>query len=188
MPDQPGHDRTLEPVAEPAVVHVDGLRWVVVRTKPRCEKKFDHYCQAREITCYLPLRPSVRRYHDRVAEFLVPLFSGYAFCQVAPMDTAPVNQSQHVAQILMPDETMEAQLITELQSVQTLMRAAELGEIEVRPEIQVGNRVTIRSGPMQGLTGVVTRRKNKTRLTVNVEMVGHSVSLEADAAEVELDV
>ena len=43
------------------------------------------------------------------------------------------------------------------------------------------------TGPLAGLNGIVTRRKNRIRLTVNVEMVGQSVSLDVDVAEVEID-
>jgi len=169
------------------IEHVEGLQWIVVRTKPRCEKKVQSFCDVRGITHYLPLRRSVRRYQNRVREFRVPIFSGYVFCQVSYADLGNVNECQHVAHILRPDELMELQLISELRSVQIFEEAMLEGDLTVRPEIEEGASVIIKSGPMAGLNGIVTRWKNKVRLTVNVEMVGQSVSLEIDAGEVEVD-
>ena len=162
-------------------------KWVVVRTRPRCEKKFAEFCTKRDLTCYLPLRRSVRRYRHRVAEFMIPLFSGYVFSQVSAGQQSDVNECHHVAHLLVPNATMETQLVRELQDVQRLERATMEGEIEVRPEIRVGRPVVIKGGPLSGLTGIVTRRKNKMRLTVNVEMVGQSVSVDVDAVEVEIE-
>ena len=61
------------------------------------------------------------------------------------------------------------------------------GALTVRPEIEVGRRVNIKSGPLSGLCGIVERWKGKVRVTENVEMVGQSVCVEVDAAELEVD-
>ncbi len=161
--------------------------WIVVRTKPRCEKKLNEFCKNRGIVSYLPLRRSVRRYRNRKVEFMVPIFSGYVFCHVPIAQYSTVNECRHTAHILRPDSDMEDQLIEELRGIRIFEAAMKEGEITVRPEIEVGRRVNIKSGPLSGLTGIVTRWKGKVRLAVNVEMVGQSVSIEVDAAEVELD-
>jgi transcriptional antiterminator RfaH len=172
---------------EVAIARDAGRQWVVVRTRPRCEKKFAEFCDRRLIPCYLPLRRSVRRYRHRVAAFMVPVFSGYVFSQIAAAQHAGVNDCHHVARVLVPDDAMETQLVRELQDVQRLERATLEGELEVRPEIRVGRLVVIKGGPLSGLSGIVARRKNKMRLTVNVEMVGQSVSVDVDAVEVEIE-
>ena len=72
-----------------------------------------------------------------------------------------------------------------LVAVESLRRLDE--EIFVRPEIVVGRTVMVRTGPLTGLTGIVRKLKTKTRITVNVDMVGQSVSLDINANEVELE-
>lgn len=165
----------------------DDRRWVVVRTKPRCEKKLAEYCRRREVPHYLPLRRSVRRYSRRTVEFMVPMFPGYVFAHPTIEQRTVVEVSSHAAQVLLPTAEQEAQLVVELNDVATLEQATLSGEVEVRPEIEIGRRVKVVSGPLAGLSGIVSRRQKRLRLTVNVELVGQSVSVEADVSEVELE-
>ena len=166
----------------------DGLRWVVLRTKARAEKKLAEYCERRSILNFLPLRRSIKRYEKRVAEFTVPLFTGYLFAQIKVDDEPILNRSTYLANIIRPDRIAELQLVNELNEVKCLIEAALDGAIVVRPEIEIGKTVYIKSGPLGGLNGIVTRWKTKTRITVNVEMIGQSVVMEVDASEVELDI
>ncbi len=169
------------------IQYVEGHQWVVVRTKPRGEKRVFEYCSIHDVTAYLPLRRSVRRYARRTVEFKIPIFTGYVFCQVSPAQFATLNGCQNTAQIIRAKGDMELQLISELQNVQIFEDAMEDGEITVKPEITVGDLVKIKSGPFTGLSGIVTRWKNKVRMSVNIEMVGQSAMLEVDAGEVEID-
>lgn len=165
----------------------DNQSWMVVRTKARCEKKFAEYCAKRGCQYYLPLRRSIRRYRTRSVEFMVPLFPGYVFAQVAPSQKLLLQESTHTATVLVPDSAMESQLVDELNGVQLLVRATSEGELVVRPEIQRGRAVWVRSGPLSGMSGIVIHRKNKTRLVVNVEMIGQSVMIDMDVDELILE-
>ena len=169
------------------IAKVPGLVWHVARTKPRCEKKLAEYCQRCGVACYLPLRRSVRRYDARVFTFMVPIFSGYVFVQIEPTRRPVVVESRHIATLIVPEGAMEDALVGELNDVLILERAQLAVELIVRPEIEVGRLVTIRTGALAGLRGIVSRRKSKARLAVNVEMVGQSVSIELDVGEVEIE-
>lgn len=162
-------------------------RWVVVRTKPRCEKKLAEYCQRRAIHCYLPLRRSVRRYGKRVVEFMIPIFGGYVFAQPLAEQRQPLLESRYLAHVMDAEGPLEAVLVRELADIRILEEATLCGDLLVRPEVEAGRTVEIRSGPLAGLHGIVTRRKNKARLCVNVDMVGQSVSVEVDVDEVNLN-
>ena len=162
-------------------------QWMVVKTKARCEKKFAEYCRKLSIVHYLPLRRSVRRYSNRKVEFSVPMFSGYVFAQINPNEKIKLLESRQSARVIAPDENMETKLVQELNDIKILINATLEGIILVRPEIQIGNFVRIRSGPLVGLTGIVTQRKNKTRVTVNVEMIGYSVSIDLDVSEIDIE-
>ena len=69
---------TLPNFAEP--------RWFVCHTKPRCEKKFSALLATEQFVHYLPLVPSIRRYHDRTKKFTRPLFAGYVFAEIPPTE------------------------------------------------------------------------------------------------------
>ena len=162
-------------------------RWLVVRTRSRCEKKFAEYCLKHQITHYLPIRRSVRRYARKVVEFTVPIFGGYVFAQIDPSRQPELMESPAAARVIVPDDAMELTLIDELNDIRIIERAALMQETFVRPEIRIGRRVTVKSGPLAGLNGIVSRRRTKTRITVNVELVGQSVNLDVDSAEVEIE-
>jgi transcription antitermination factor NusG len=161
--------------------------WMVVKTKARCEKKFAKYCQNFDVLHYLPLRRSVKRYKNRKVEFRIPMFYGYVFAQINPDDKLLLQQPRYSSQIITPDRRAEENLIKELNDIKILIDATEEGNLEVFPEIQVGKAICIKSGVLAGLNGIVIRRNNKMRITVNVEMVGSSVSVDLDIGEVEID-
>jgi transcription antitermination factor NusG len=163
------------------------IRWVVVRTRSRGEKKFAAYCTSRDITHYLPLRRSVKRYKHKVATHLIPIFPGYVFAQLDPVFKPELLKSQLAASVILSDDISEPGLVRDLNDVRIITSAALNEEIFVRPEIVVGREIVIRTGPLTGLTGVVSKLKSKTRISVNVHLVGQSVHLEIGANEVDLE-
>jgi transcription antitermination factor NusG len=164
-----------------------GLRWLVARTRPRAEKKFAEYCSKREVTHYLPLRRSVRRYKRRVVTFDVPMFPGYIFVQIPADDYSCLHESFHFLCVVDTRESVEDRLIDDLNDLQRLEEATDSGEVEVRAEIVPGRTVRVETGPFMGLNGIVTRRKGKERITVNIDLIGQSVSVEMDVGEVGLE-
>ena len=53
------------------------------------------------------------------------------------------------------------------------------------PYLKVGSRVRINSGPLEGLRGILLRKKGKLRLVVSVDLIMRSISIDVDASEVE---
>lgn len=172
-------------IAPMVIEQQPGLRWIVVRTKARCEKKVAELCERTGIVCYLPLRHSVRRYQNRIVTFMVPIFGGYVFTQIDPSNRKALEESRHVAHTIVPDELMEKVLVRELNDLLILERATTDGELVVRPEIAVGTEVRIGSGPLAGINGIVVRRKRQARVAVNIDLIGHSVSVEIDVGEID---
>ena len=162
-------------------------RWMVVKTNARCEKKISELCERHKIVCYLPLRRSLRRYKSKTVTFMVPIFPGYVFAQVEPECKGTIVEFRHSAQVIIPEDTLEDLLIQELNDIQRIVCATSDGKLLVRPEIEMGNPVKITSGVLSGLYGIIVRRNNKTRVTVNVEMIGYSVTVEVDVGEIEIE-
>jgi transcription antitermination factor NusG len=53
------------------------------------------------------------------------------------------------------------------------------------PYLKVGRRVRVRSGPMSGVQGILTRKKDSLRVVVSIELIMRSVAVEVDAADIE---
>ncbi len=158
-------------------------RWTAVHTRARCEKVIYNYCRNKGIRCYLPLRLHRQRYQRRIVETRIPMFPGYLFVQIRAEDRNVVYQSHRAAAVLMVSEVQQARLIEDLRNVRLLERTAREKEVTVKPEIVPGLPVRITHGPMAGIEGIVERRKGLARVTINVEMLGQSVSVELDVAE-----
>jgi len=56
---------------------------------------------------------------------------------------------------------------------------------DLHPYLQVGRRVRVRVGPLQGCEGILIRKKNIARLVLSVHLLQQSVSVEVDADVVE---
>lgn len=165
--------------------HHPGFCWMPVRTKPRQEKKTREYCFAHQIECYLPLIRKLHYYGKRSMEFMLPMFPGYVFCLVSEENYKIMVLSNAVLFKISLDEKGEACLLKELESIRAFERLALEKDIVVKPELVTGTPVEVSSGPFKGITGVVEYRKNKTMITVNIEILGQSASVEVDAGLLE---
>ena len=168
----------ISPQGETFPVPGNDSAWVVLHTRPRCEKKAADYCDRNAIPKYLPLRKKVHRYGSREREFSSPLFPGYLFCIVTAVQKSEVRQNRYVANLL--EVLDQATLVDQLRQID---RALTVGDvIEVMPYLETGRRVRVTSGPLKGLEGMVLRIKGKTRVIINVDMIQQSVAVEVDNA------
>ncbi len=159
-----------------------------VKTKSRCEKKLAAYCAANNVPYYLPLIKSAKRQKRQNLIFHIPMFSGYVFCALNDELFRKIVNSNCVVHKLKVDEVMERILIDELNAIKKLEENSENIELVVKPEIIEGQKIKVVGGPLQGLSGIVTKRKNSAIVSVNLELLGQSVSAEIDIEYIELDV
>jgi len=162
-------------------------RWTAVHTRARCEKVVARVCEVNDIPCYLPLRRRAQRYQRRTVETFLPMFPGYVFVCIDPLGRATLLGASRAVAVLSVDDTTEARLIEELQGIQQLESLAREQELIVEPELASGKAVRITAGPLAGVHGIVSRRTNRTRVTVNVEILGQAVSVDLDIGEVHTD-
>lgn len=152
--------------------------WAVLHARPRCEKKVADYCERNKLPWYLPLRKKIHRYGSREKSFWSPLFPGYVFCVATSVQKCEVRQNRYVANLL---EVVDQKTLVE--QLRQIDRALTVGDVvEVMPYLETGRRVSVTSGPMKGLEGLVLRVKGKTRVVINVDMIQQSVAVEVDSA------
>ena len=182
-PAGPDADELLENVL---LSRTDRL-WTAVLARPRCEKVTARHCERFGLPHYLPLRREVRRYQRRNVEFQLPMFHGYLFVQLAgTAERELLNACHRVVRVLPVDALLEVRLLEELRSLRVLELLSRITPVTVAPELAPGREVRIVSGPLHGVRGVVERRLKSTRVTVNLEMLGQSVSVEADVGDFEM--
>jgi transcription antitermination factor NusG len=165
--------------------HTPGVLWTPVRTKPRREKKVAEYCAANNISCYLPLLKKVHRYGGRTVEFFIPMFAGYIFCGLDDEKYQRLTRSNSILFRINMDKFQEEALVGELNAIKVFEELSKHAEVIVKPELAEGSKVVINSGPLRGALGIIERRKGKTLVSVNIEMLGQSVTAEFDAGDLE---
>src|SRR5258708_7428071 len=87
-------DSPKAPLSPPASLADLGLQmnWYALYTCPRHEKCVAQQIEQRDISCFLPLYRSARRWKDRKKELELALFPGYVFVHFALKDRLRVLQ------------------------------------------------------------------------------------------------
>jgi transcription antitermination factor NusG len=57
--------------------------------------------------------------------------------------------------------------------------------VEPHPFLKIGERVRVTRGSLEGVQGILVRKKNIYRLVLSVEMLAQSVGVEVSASDVE---
>ena len=55
---------------------------------------------------------------------------------------------------------------------------------EPHPYLQIGKRVRVHRGPLEGLEGILVRKQNKCRIVVSIDLIMRSIAAEVDIADV----
>jgi transcription antitermination factor NusG len=161
----------------------DCLAWCVLYTRHQHEKQVAQMLSAKGLQVFLPLYESLHRWRDRNKLLQLPLFPCYVFVRGAVTHrlevlTTPgvhmiVCKGNHIATI--PEDEIEA------------IRRSVNGPFRVEPHpfLNVGERVRVTRGALQGLEGLLIRSKGACRLVLSVQMLAQSVAVEIDRTDVE---
>ncbi|MFG0331713.1 MAG: transcription termination/antitermination protein NusG [Phycisphaerales bacterium] len=159
----------------------DDCRWCVLRIRSRQEKALANSLRASSIDFVLPLVPIVRYYGHRKRRVEVPLFPGYLFLRGSHDDRIAAQETGRVAQVLRVVD--QAELERELRSIQLALNGG--AALDPFPYLEVGRPVRVRSGPFQGMEGVIDEKRPNDRIILLVRTIGRAVSLEIDASLLE---
>lgn len=150
----------------------------MVYTRARHEKCVAENCRQRGITVFLPLYQVQRRWKDRRAEVLLPLFPSYVFVHIALADRLHILGLPGIVSLVsfnnVPAEVPELQ-------IESLKQATTLGRAEPHVYLGSGRHVRVTTGPLVGLEGIVVEIKNRLHVIVSFEWMARSVAVSLDA-------
>lgn len=160
---------------------MSGLLWFVVHTKSRREKKLVEFCERQGFAVTLPCYRTRHKYRGKVVIFKKPLFPGYAFLQIPAASVATVKQNEHVANLLevFDQSTFERQLREILTALESDL------EVRLAPQITDGMRVRIRSGPLQGIEGLVESRYGTVQVILRLDFINQAAAVKMEADNLE---
>lgn len=163
--------------------HAQDGRWYVLYTCPRHEKRVAAQIERRSFPCFLPLYRSVRRWKDRRKELELALFPGYVFVRMSLESKLRVLELPGVVRLVSFNGQPAALSAEEIEALQNRLSCTL--KIEPHPYIRRGRRVRVRNGAMQGLEGIIIRRKDRCRVVFSVDLIQRSVAVEVDEADLE---
>jgi transcription antitermination factor NusG len=161
----------------------DVSRWYALYTSSRHEKRVAQLLNARDVSCYLPLYSTVRQWQDRRKEVELPLFPGYVFVQISLRSRLQVLTVPGVVQIVSFDGRPSPVSDTEIDALRSGF--SKRARFRPHPYLKVGSHVRVRRGPLEGMQGILVRRKDSFRLVLSVDLIMRSVAVEVDEADVE---
>lgn len=166
------------PAAEPSAAH-----WYALYTVPRHEKRVADQINQQGIACFLPLYRSVRRWKDRRKELALVLFPGYVFVRLPLQNRLRVLQLPGAVRLVTFNGQPAALQEEEIENLRSRLSCSR--NIEPHPYLAVGRHVRVRSGPLQGLEGIVLRTKDRCRIVLSIHLIMRSVAVEVDDGDLE---
>lgn len=172
-----------ETTIEYALPAFDSREWFALYTWSCQEKRVAQHLSARNIDFFLPLYRRVSRWKNGLRVPIdSPLFPGYVFVKIERREKVRVLELPGAHSIVgtgrepapLPSEEIEA-----------LRQGIHLLNAEPHPYLSVGDRARVRRGPLEGMTGIVVRKKNRCRIVLSLELIMRSVSVEVDDQDIE---
>jgi transcription elongation factor/antiterminator RfaH len=161
------------------------MSWYAIYTRPRHEKQFHQELCNKGFDAFLPTFKVRRRWSDRYKIVEEPLFKNYLFVNLddfARYATATLRSYAAVSFVMFDGKPAPIPQL-EIDAIRRLVES-EL-PYDLHPYLQLGRRVRVRLGPLQGCEGILVRKKNIARLVLSVNFLQRSVSVEVDADNVE---
>jgi len=157
--------------------------WYAVYTTVRHEKVVAQQLEQRSVEAFLPLYRSLHRWKDRRKLVELALFPGYVFVKIAIEKRIRVLQVSGVVHMVSFNGKFpalpEAEIIALRSGLQNNFYA------EPHPYLRIGKRVRVVRGPMAGAEGILTRKKDKYRVVISIDVLMRSVAVEVDGADLE---
>jgi transcription antitermination factor NusG len=172
------------PVSQiPVIVPPQELHWYAVQTFARHEKRVHQRFVERSVESFLPLYETINRWKDRKVRVQLPLFPGYIFVHLDLAERLNVLQIAGVARLVNFGGIAVPVPTAEIESLRAgLIRGLRA---EPHPYLKVGRRAHVKSGPLQGLVGILLKKKNQERFIISLDLIKRSLAVEVDALELE---
>ena len=158
--------------------------WLAAYTKPRHEKAVLRHLEAREIESFLPLYKALRKWKNGcTVQVELPVFPSYVFVHIEKNQAGQLLAVPGLLVVLGSGARSEPIPAHEIESLRT-----DLAHRKFEPHsyLAVGETVRIKSGPLAGMTGILTRRKNCLRVVLSIEMICQSAAVEVNEDELEV--
>jgi len=158
-------------------------RWFAAYTNSRHEKCVAKHFDERQIESFLPLYQKLHHWTKRNSVRLdLPLFPNYVFVHIGPQQRTSVLAVPGVLGMVGRGNIASSLPDAEIEALRT---GLQLRKFEPHHYLAAGERVRIKAGSMEGMEGILLRKKNELRVVLTLDLIQRSVAVEVDAQDVE---
>jgi transcription antitermination factor NusG len=157
--------------------------WWALYTRHQHERTVADMLAAKSFEVFLPLYETVRRWKDRKKTISLPLFPCYLFVRGGLDRKLQVVTTPGIHMILNRGDRVATIPQQEIDAIQRAVEGSY--RIEPHPFLKCGMRVRVVRGALEGVEGILVRKKNMCRLILSVDMLAQAVAVEVHGADVE---
>ncbi len=162
-----------------------GEEWFAIHTRSRHEKKVAAQLEAERIRCFLPLVSRSRRWSDRNKIIEEPLFPGYVFVRIDGTHTVrlAVRKTHGVVGFVGAQGRGIPIPHHQIHDIESVL-ASDV-PFTLFPFLEVGQRVRIRGGCLDGVEGILLSKNEDRSLVVSIDLIRRSLAVRVEGFEVE---
>lgn len=158
-------------------------QWYAVYTRSHHEKCVAEQLRTRTVEHFLPLYETVRKWKDRRKRMELPLFPGYIFVHLPLQERLRVLVVPGVVRLVGFDNHPVALPEAEVEALRSVLGRGLRSE--PHPYLTVGRRMRIMRGALEGMEGILIRKKGRVRLVLSIDLIRQSAMIEVDSADVD---
>jgi transcription antitermination factor NusG len=163
----------------------EGMSWYAVHIKPRHEKRIAEQFEEKRVQTFLPLLRQIHKWSDRNTTVEVPMFSCYAFVHVGQTNEERLKVLRTPGVFGFVGNERQGTPIPQeqIENLQVAIR----GNVPCFPHafLNVGRRVRIRGGALNGVEGILERHGKDQNLVISVELLQRSMSIRVEGYDIE---
>jgi transcription antitermination factor NusG len=158
-------------------------KWFALFTLPQNERAVARQLELRQVEAFLPTYESISFWKNRQrVKIAHPLFPTYVFARIHAWERAMVLRAHGVLRIV---GNSHGPIPIPAPEIDFLRSDFCKQRVEVYRDLIVGEKVRIKSGPMQGVLGTLVRKSDSLRFVLTLELINQHAAVEVAANELE---
>jgi len=160
-------------------------QWYAVMSRSRHERMVAATLTSMGVRTLLPLVSEVHRWSDRRKVVDMPLFPGYVFVQIPHSREAQVEVLRTAGVVRFVGNQNGAVPIPDKEIDDVRAVLSHKANCSPFPFLQIGQRVRIVGGSLDGVEGILLRRDSERKLVISIQLIQRSLAISVCNFDVE---